>query len=213
MKKYIKYATAAIMLAVSAQHAQAQFDDIGDEANRRTVKHATNNDYDERTTQQPCWMLDSDKYFTASGFFRMKYKGDGERDYTIKFNEQLNSLRQQVKQKIGGKYRAIMRDYFDQLDVDGRSSAAAHIESAGEQAIDRYLNDTKEACREMGEVDEAGYRTIYMGITVSKEEIAEALVKGIEKGEGIPENVKKEVRQNEEKFRESALKSFSSMGQ
>lgn len=211
--KSIKYIAAIILLTMSVQSVQAQFDDLGNEANRKTIKHATNNDYDEKTTQQPCWMLDNDKYFAASGFFRFKYKGEGEKDFTIKINEQLNTLRQQVKQKIGGKYRSIMRDYFDQLDVDGRTSAASHIESAGEQGIDRYLNDTKEACREMGEVDDAGYRIIYIGITVSKEEIANAIVKGIEEDKGVPDNIKKEVRQNEAAFRESALKSFSEMGQ
>lgn len=211
--KNLKYVAMSIIFTMSMHSMQAQFDNLGHEANQKTVKHAINNDYIEDTKQQPCWLIDNDEYFTASGFFRIKFKGEGERDYTIKFNEQLNSLRQQVKMKIGGKYRSIMRDYFDQLDIDGKTAAAQHIEGAGEQSVDRYLNDTKEACREMGEVDEAGYRIIYMGITVSKEEIAEAIVKGIEEGEGIPENIKKEVRQNEEKFRESALKSFSEMGQ
>ena len=62
-------------------------------------------------------------------------------------------------------------------------------------------------------MDEAGYVTWYLGMTVSKKEIAKSIVDGIENDKDIPENVKKEVRQNEEIFRESALKSFSEMGQ
>lgn len=211
--KTIKYITAAILLTISVQSVQAQFDDLINDGNRQTIKDGMNNEYTEATKKLPCQMYDSDTYFAASGFFRTKVGGIGSKDFTLEFNKQLNSLRQQVKQKIGGKYRAIMRDYFDQLDVDGRSSAASHIESAGEQAIDTYLNDTKETCRQQGDVDESGYCNYYMGITVSKKEIAEAMVKGIEEDKSVPDNIKKEIRENEGKFRDSALKSFGEMGQ
>ncbi len=213
MKK-ISYIVLGILFGVVLiPNANAQFDNELKNANAKKVVNYANNDDDEETTSQPCWLADNDEYFAASGYFRIKAGGDSERDYTIEFNKQLNSLRQQVKMKIGGHYRSIMRDYFDQLDVDSRSSVASHIESAGEEAIDKLLNDSKEACRQMGKVDESGYRMIYMAITVVKKEIAQAIVDGVEESKDIPESVKKEVRQNEEKFRESALKSFSDMGQ
>ena len=214
--KSIKYIAAIILLTMSVQSVQAQFDDLINDGNRQTIKDGMNNEYAEETVKLPCQMYDSDTYFAASGFFRTKAGGhdEGDKDYTLLLNEQLNSLRQQVKQKIGGKYRAIMRDYFDQLDVDGRSSAASHIESAGEQAIDTYLNDTKATCTQRSKTtDEGGYWTIYMGITVNKKDIANAMVKGIEEDRSVPDNIKKEIRQNEAAFRESALKSFSDMGQ
>lgn len=213
MKK-ISYIVLGILFGVAlTPTASAQFDNELKNANAKKVVNYANNDDDEETTSQPCWLADNDDYFAASGYFRIKAGGDGERDFTVEYNKQLNSLRQQVKMKIGGHYRSIMRDYFDQLDVDSRSSVASHIESAGEEAIDKLLNDSKEACRQMGKVDESGYRMIYMAITVVKKEIAEAIVDGVEESKEIPENVKREVRQNEEKFRESALKSFSDMGQ
>lgn len=213
MKK-ISYIVLGILFGVAlTPTASAQFDNELKNANAKKVVNYANNDDDEETTSQPCWLADNDEYFAASGYFRIKAGGDGERDFTVEYNKQLNSLRQQVKMKIGGHYRSIMRDYFDQLDVDSRSSVASHIESAGEEAIDKLLNDSKEACRQMGKVDESGYRMIYMAITVVKKEIAEAIVDGVEESKDIPENVKREVRQNEEKFRESALKSFSDMGQ
>lgn len=214
MKK-INYIAFGIIFAFgSCFSANAQFDNELHKANTKNIVRQANNDAFEETSSQPCWIADNDEYFAASGFFRIKAGGDGERDYTTEFNKQLNSLRQQVKMKIGGHYRSIMRDYFDQLDVDSRSSVASHIESAGEEAIDKLLNDSKEACRQRSDkVDESGFVTWYMGITVSKKEIAQAIVDGVEESKDIPENVKKEVRQNEEKFRESALKSFSEMGQ
>ncbi len=213
MKKISYFGLGILFAFVLTPSANAQFDqELHQVAKERLVQQA-NNDADEETTSQPCWIADNDEYFAASGYFRIKYKGDGERDFTIEYNKQLNTLRQQVKMKIGGHYRSIMRDYFDQLDVDSRSSVASHIESAGEEAIDKVLNDSKEACRQMGKVDESGYRFIYMAITVSKKEVAQSIVEGVEESKDIPESVKKEVRQNEAKFRESALKSFSEMGQ
>ena len=213
MKKICIALSGFFFAFVLTPSVNAQFDKELKKVNTEKIVQQANNDADEETTSQPCWIADNDEYFAASGYFRIKYKGDGERDYTIEYNKQLNSLRQQVKMKIGGHYRSIMRDYFDQLDVDSRSSVASHIESAGEEAIDKLLNDSKEACRQMGPVDEGGYRFIYMGFTVSKKEVAQSIVEGVEESKDIPENVKKEVRQNEERFRESALKSFSEMGQ
>lgn len=213
MKKINYIASGILFVFGLTLSANAQFDNELNDVNKRRVVSYANNDDVEDTKSQPCWIADNDEYFAASGYFRIKAGGNNERDYTIEFNKQLNSLRQQVKMKIGGHYRSIMRDYFDQLDVDSRSSVASHIESAGEEAIDKLLNDSKEACRQMGEVDESGHRMIYMAITVSKKEIAQAIVDGVEEEKGIPENIKREVRQNEEKFRESALKSFREMGQ
>ena len=213
MKKINYIALGILFVFGLTLSANAQFDNELNEVNKRRVVGYANNDDVEDTKSQPCWIADNDEYFAASGYFRIKAGGNNERDYTIEFNKQLNSLRQHVKMKIGGHYRSIMRDYFDQLDVDSRSSVASHIESAGEEAIDKLLNDSKEACRQMGEVDESGHRMIYMAITVSKKEIAQAIVDGVEEEKGIPENIKREVRQNVEKFRESALKSFREMGQ
>lgn len=213
MKKIFYFVLGTLFVFGLTPSANAQFDKELNDINKDKVTGYANNDPDEETTSQPCWIADNDEYFAASGYFRIKAGGNNERDYTIELNKQLNSLRQQVKMKIGGHYRSIMRDYFDQLDVDSRSSVASHIESAGEEAIDKLLNDSKEACRQMDKVDDGGYRIIYMAITVNKKEIAQTIVEGIEESKEIPENVKKEVRQNEEKFRESALKSFSEMGQ
>lgn len=214
MKK-LNYIVFSMFFAfVLSPIANAQFDDILHPINSDNISNFANNDAIEETASQPCWIADNDDYFAASGFFRILAGGKGERDYTVQFNKQLNSLRQQVKMKIGGHYRSIMRDYFDQLDVDSRSNVASHIESAGEEAIDKLLNDSKEVCRQRSrEVDEGGYVTWYMAITVSKKEIAQAIVDGVEESKDIPENIKEEVRQNEERFRESALKSFSEMGQ
>ena len=162
----------------------------------------------EETTIQPCMRYDDEEYFAGSGYTRVKAGGDGERDYTLVINKLLNSVRQQVKQKIGGKYKAVVRDYFDQMDYGDKSSAASHIESAGEEVIDRFLGDTEEDCRTFGEVDEAGYQNIYVGILVKKTDLVNSLLEGIEEDDDVPADIKQQVRQNEKAFRDSALKIF-----
>ena len=162
----------------------------------------------EETTIQPCMRYDDEEYFAGSGYTRVKAGGDGERDYTLVINKLLNSVRQQVKQKIGGKYKAVVRDYFDQMDYGDKTSAASHIESAGEEVIDRFLGDTEEDCRTFGEVDDAGYQNIYIGILVKKTELVNSLLEGIEEDKDVPADIRQQVRQNEKAFRDSAFKIF-----
>ncbi len=160
------------------------------------------------TEVQPCQRYDDNEYYAASGFIRIKAGGDVEKDFTILINKELNSLRQQVKSKIGGKYRAVVRDYFDQMDMDAKSSEASHIESAGEQIIDRFLDDTEEDCREFGPVDDAGYRNMYMGILVRKKQLVDKLIDDLENKSNMPASAKEQLRKNEQAFRESAFKVF-----
>lgn len=163
----------------------------------------------EKTTTQPCMRYDDNEYYAASGWVRVKMIGDGERDYSIAATKLLANLRQQVKQKIGGKYKAVVRDYFDQMDVDDKFSAASHIESAGEQIIDTYLNDTEEDCRQLGAMDEeTGFANLYMGILVRKAELVESIVDGLQESDQVPNDVKAQVKANEKAFRESAFKVF-----
>ena len=162
----------------------------------------------EEVTIQPCMRYDDDDFFAGSGFTRVIAGGEGERDYTVVINKLLNSVRQQVKQKIGGKYKAVVRDYFDQMDYGEKSSAVSHIESAGEEVIERILGDTEEDCRTFGEVDEAGYQNIYIGILVKKSDLVNSLLEGIEKDDDVPADIKQQVRNNEKAFRDSAFKIF-----
>lgn len=179
-----------------------------DGRNDRLRDREKDKDFTENTNIQPCQRYDDNEYYAASGFMRIKAGGDTERDYTLDINKLLNSLRQQVKSKIGGKYKAVVRDYFDQMDIDSKSSEASHIESAGEQIIDQILNDTEEDCREFGPVDDAGYQNIYIGILVRKVQLVEQIIDDLENKSNLPADEKEQLRKNENVFRESAFKVF-----
>lgn len=209
--KAFKLLAITLLLTGCIQTASAQFDDVINQGNTNTVVNSMNNKPIDNTNSQPCWMGDTKDYFAASGRIAIQTGGDHESNYTIEVNKLLNTLRQQIKQKVGGKYKAIMRDYFDQLDVDANSTVASHIESAGEEAIDNYLKETQEVCRQLTAPDEIGIQYIYIGITLSKEKLAEAMVNGVKESKIIPNDIRDKVRQNEDSFRESTLKSFSEM--
>lgn len=196
----------SLLMIVGMQSLYAQSNRTG--RNDRLRERENDLRQTEETTIQPCMRYDDDEYFAGSGFTRVKAGGGGERDYTLDINKLLNSVRQQVKQKIGGKYKAVVRDYFDQMDYGDKSSAASHIESAGEEVIERVLGDTEEDCRTFGEIDEAGYRNIYIGILVKKTDLVNSLIEGIENDKDVPSDIKQQVRQNEKAFRDSAFKIF-----
>lgn len=202
MKKII----VLILCVVFTQSIFAQGNRDG--RNDRLRDREKDKNFTENTNIQPCQRYDDNEYYAASGFMRIKAGGDTERDYTLDINKLLNSLRQQVKSKIGGKYKAVVRDYFDQMDIDSKSSEASHIESAGEQIIDQILNDTEEDCREYGSVDEGGYQNIYIGILVRKVQLVEQIIDGLENKSNLPADEKEQLRKNENAFRESAFKVF-----
>ncbi len=197
-----------LLLALIFNVALPTFADNRSNRNSR-MRDLEETELTEKTTTQPCMRYDDNEYYAASGWIRVKMIGDGERDYSIAATKLLANLRQQVKQKIGGKYQAVVRDYFDQMDVDDKFSAASHIESAGEQIIDTYLNDTEEDCRQLGPIDEeTGFANLYMGILVRKAELVESIVDGLQESDQVPNDVKAQVKANEKAFRESAFKVF-----
>lgn len=202
----MKNIAVLIICIVLAQVAFAQSNRDG--RNDRMRNRESDKQFIKETYLQPCQRYDDNEYYAASGFIRVKAGGEGEKDFTLLINKELNSLRQQVKSKVGGKYKSVVRDYFDQMDIDSKSTEASHIESAGEQIIDSFLNDTEEDCRELGPVDDDGFQNIYIGILVRKVELVEKLVDGLENNNEIPSNEKEQLKKNENAFRESAFKAF-----
>lgn len=202
----MKNIAGLIICIVLVQIAFAQSN--RDNRNNRMRDRESDKQFIQETYLQPCQRYDDNEYYAASGFIRVKAGGEGEKDFTLLINKELNSLRQQVKSKVGGKYKSVVRDYFDQMDIDSKSTEASHIESAGEQIIDSFLNDTEEDCRELGPVDDSGFQNIYIGILVRKVELVNKLVDGLENNNDIPSNEKEQLRKNEDKFRESAFKAF-----
>jgi hypothetical protein len=148
-------------------------------------------------TEQPCQIYDDADWFTATGVRQVK-----SNNINTSATALLRSTQQQLRLKLKGLYKAVVRDYFDQMDMDEGSYAASHIESAGDYIIDQKMNETYEVCRKNTSADAQGNVMLYMAIKVSKKAIVEETV------QTISDDKKMEVRFNEKQFRESALKVF-----
>ncbi|MDR1592029.1 MAG: hypothetical protein LBS16_03995, partial [Prevotellaceae bacterium] len=127
-------------------------------------------------TEQPCQLYDDAEWFTGTGVRRVKLNSLNTAATAL-----LRSTQQQLRLKLKGVYKAVVRDYFDQMDMDEGSYAVSHIESAGDYIIDQKCNETYEACRKNTAPDAEGYVTLYMGIKVSKKAVVEEIINEISK--------------------------------
>lgn len=147
----------------------------------------------------PCWMADDDEWFYAT--IQRQFK---QSSMNTAPTATLRSAQLMMRQKLQGVYRAVLRDYFDQMDTEEGSYANQHIESAGDLVIKATINDTREVCRMQTRPDENNNVIMYMTIQVSKKKFASDLVSKLSEDEQL------KVRFNEQKFRESAFKVFES---
>lgn len=148
--------------------------------------------------EMPCQIYDDAEWFCATGVKR--YKAN---QINLTPTALLRSTRQQLLQKLQGKYQQVIDDYFDQMETEDGEYARQHIESAGRQVIQQLINETYEVCRKQTSFPDAqGFYTMYMAIKVSKKEIIEKTV------DKISDEQEMKTRFNEKKFRDSAFKVF-----
>ncbi|MBQ9439926.1 MAG: hypothetical protein IJU35_04975 [Paludibacteraceae bacterium] len=148
--------------------------------------------------EMPCQTYDDADWFYATGVKRFKASQTNLTPTTL-----LRSTRQQLLQKLQGKYQQVIDDYFDQMETEDGEYARQHIESAGRQVIQQLINETYEVCRKQTQLPDAeGFYTMYMAIKVSKKDVVEKVV------DTISHEQEMQVRFNEKQFRDSAFKVF-----
>ncbi len=152
----------------------------------------------QMVAEMPCQTYDDAEWFYATGVKRFK-----PNQINLTPTALLRSTRQQLLQKLQGKYQQVIDDYFDQMETEDGEYARQHIESAGRQVINQLINETYEVCRKQTQLpDSEGFLTMYMAIKVSKKEVVEKTV------DKISEEQEMKTRFNEKKFRDSAFKVF-----
>lgn len=183
----------------AAKKAEWQFEQQKKELERQRVLDSIQNANTRIATVHdvPCWMADDDEWFYATIQRQCKQSSMNTAPTAT-----LRSAQMLMRQKLSGVYRAVLRDYFDQMDTDEGNYANQHLESAGDLVIKATINETYEVCRKLTRPDENGNITMYMTIKVSKKKFANDLVKKITEEEQM------KVRFNEKKFRDSAFKVF-----
>lgn len=145
----------------------------------------------------PCWMADDDEWFYATAQRQFKQSSMNTAPTAT-----LRSAQLQMRQKLQSVYRAVLRDYFDQMDTDEGSYANEHIESAGDLIVKTAINETYEVCRKQTRPDEKNNVIMYVTVKVSKKKFTDNMVKQLSEDEQL------KMRFNEKTFRDSAFKVF-----
>lgn len=188
--------TAILLALMCAQVGFAQTDHEIDWNALNNIADGTKQ-LDDKAYEKPCTLYDDDQWYTA---FNEKIGVEGDPQLA---NSLLRTCQEQLKDKLAGKVQAITTTYFDQLDIDGKSKAAEHIEGASQMVVEQIINETREYCRrERPSIYEKGKIILYMSIRVKKQEIVQAIV------DGIKDDSDAKVRFNEKEFRKAAFKVF-----
>lgn len=152
---------------------------------------------DEAAYESQCTVFDDAQWYTA---FNEKLGVEGDPQLA---NSLLRSCQEQLKDKLAGKVQSITTTYFDQMDIDGKSKAAEHIEGASQVAVDQFINDTQEYCRKKTvSYDQDGKIVLFMAIRVKKSDVLQVMENAVKN------DSEAKVRYNEQKFREAAFKVF-----
>lgn len=147
--------------------------------------------------ESQCTIFDDDQWYTA---FNEKLGVEGDPQLA---NSLLRSCQEQLRDKLAGKVQAITTSYFDQMDINGNSNAAEHIEGAIQMAVEQFINDTQEYCRKKTiSYDQEGKILLFMAIRVKKTDVLQVMENAVKN------DAEAKVRYNEQKFREAAFKVF-----
>ncbi|GEM_PF-3229009 len=190
--KTLKFSIILVLIACVAQvmYAQTPQDSLLAELARRKA-------IDAGAYETQCTIYDDDQWYTA---FNQKLGVEGDPQLA---NSLLRTCQEQLKDKLAGKVQAITTTYFDQMDINEKSSAAEHIEGASQLSVEQFINETRECCRRQTiSYDLEGKIVLYMAIRVKKSDVLQVME------EAIQNDREARVRYNEKKFREAAFKVF-----
>lgn len=164
---------------------------------KRLAELAGRKAIDEGAYETQCTIYDDDQWYTA---FNQKLGVEGDPQLA---NSLLRTCQEQLKEKLAGKVQAITTIYIDQMDIDGKSKAAEHIEGASQLSVEQFINETREYCRKQTiSYDHEGKIVLYMAIRVKKSDVLQVME------DAIQNDKEAKVRYNEKNFREAAFKVF-----
>ena len=190
--KATKFTTILMVLVCSIQVMYAQTPQ-----EKRLAELAGRKAIDAGAYETQCTIYDDDQWYTA---FNQKLGVEGDPQLA---NSLLRTCQEQLKDKLAGKVQAITTTYFDQMDINEKSSAAEHIEGASQLSVEQFINETREYCRKQTiSYDHEGKIVLYMAIRVKKSDVLQVME------EAIQNDKEAKVRYNEKKFREAAFKVF-----
>ena len=183
---FTTFLTAALLVLAASCGAPRQM----------TTASASNNPFGE-TFEAPCQEYDTEEYFAATGIASGPQPRMG-----VVHEMALANAQNIVRQKMQHAYKGAIDDYSNAIGTNMGTDIQEKMERGGTQIIDRIINDTQENCVKYSAVDSRGNVSCYVGIRISKEEVATAIADYVSDDEEL------KVRFNEFDFRKRMEENF-----
>lgn len=187
MKKFSIIA-ASVVLALMAASCGAP--------RQMATAPASNSPFGE-TFEAPCQEHDTEEYFTATGMASGLHTNMDGLNATA-----LGNAQNIARQKMRHAYKGAINDYSNSISTNAGTDIQMKLERGGSQVIDRIIDDTRENCVKYSAVDSRGYIRCYVGIRISKKEVATAIADYVSDDEEL------KVRFNEFDFRKRMEETF-----
>jgi hypothetical protein len=191
-KNYLKIAVMAALVAVTATGCGS-----GKQVASTGSSRSGGSPFGE-VYEAPCAEKDTDDEFAATGI-----SSGSKNRMDVLQTSALTNAQNIVRQKMQHAYKGAIDDYSNYIGNNAGADAEAKVERAGTQIIDRLVNDTKATCGpKFSSVDDRGDVTCFVGIRISKKQLANAIADHVSKDEEM------KIRFNEQEFRKRMDENF-----
>ena len=148
--------------------------------------------------EPPCADKDTPEYFVGLGIAN----GSKNRMDVLQ-GAALTNAQNIVRQKMQHAYKGMISDYSSYIGNNAGTDATNKVERAGNQIIDRIINDTEAWCGpKFSGVDDKGSVTCFAGIRISKKQVADAIADYVSEDEEL------KIRFNEQQYRKFMEEEF-----
>jgi len=146
----------------------------------------------------PCLDKDTPEYFVGLGI------SNGSRNrMDVLQTSALTNAQNIARQKMQHAYKGMISDYSNLIGNNAGSDAETKVERAGNQIIDRIINDTEAWCGpKFSGVDDKGSVSCYIGIRITKKQVSDAI------GDYVSKDDELKIRFNEQEFRKYMEEEF-----
>ncbi len=201
MKKRVTFIVAVMVMAslLASCGSSRQTTTVTTRQTPTTAANAIGNPFGE-VYEVPAAEFDTDEYFGATG---IAYGPRTRMD--VLQTQALRNAQDIVRQKMQHAYKGMIDDYSYYIGDNMGADAATKMERGGRQIIDAIVNDTQVSKGPLfSAVDDKGNVTCYVGIRVSKEQLAKQISDFVSNDEELKIRFQEAQFQNkmEEAFRE-----------
>lgn len=174
-------------------------------SNKQTAQNNSKNPFGD-TFEAPCQELDTETEFGATGIYKCSAAQKGQAQMYA-----LQNAQQIVRMKIHHAYKGMVSDFNQSYGGNAGNDIQNKISMAGDQVIDAVINDTRATCVKFSAVDDRGDIECYVGIRISKQELAKKITERV--GNVLTEEEKMRIDYNEKKFRDRMEARFGTVVQ